>query len=164
VFAQDVSAGFVTTSDGASFLGDVIVCADGVHSCSRTFVLEEKVEAEPSGESAYRFLIRHEDLQAVDHPILVNGYIPSNLNMVKGQARKLLAYPIRGGKLLNVVAYIRAWGSSLRPSSLTRTCAPSIADSSLTESISDKWTSKSSVESLLQAHEHFSPLWKSMLA
>jgi salicylate hydroxylase len=102
-----VDAGLITTVDGTSFYGDAIVCADGMHSRSRSFILGDDVRSEPSGESAYRFLVRREDLQAINHPMLVNGCIPGSLTMVNGPGRKLVAYPVRGGTVLNVAAYIR---------------------------------------------------------
>jgi hypothetical protein len=38
------------------------------------------------------------------------------------------------------------------------------ADSELHESVDDKWTSKGSAESLVKSFDHFSPLWKDLLA
>lgn len=54
-------------------------------------------------------LIRAEDLQAANHPVLVNGALSPTLHQVYGPKRKLIMYPIRGGSLLNIAAFVRKW-------------------------------------------------------
>jgi hypothetical protein len=73
----------------------------------RPFVVDEEVTPEVSGESAYRFLLRQEDLQAVNHPILEDGKIPPTMHIVVAPLRQIIAYPIRNYTLLNVVAFVR---------------------------------------------------------
>jgi 2-polyprenyl-6-methoxyphenol hydroxylase-like FAD-dependent oxidoreductase len=97
----------VKTANGTSFQADAVICADGIHSRMRPFVLGEHVDPPASGESAYRLLIRVEDLQAVNHPMLIDGRLPPIMNMVTAKDRKILAYPIRDRTILNVVAYVR---------------------------------------------------------
>jgi hypothetical protein len=81
----------------------------------RPFVIDEEATPEISGESAYRFLLRHEDLQAVNHPILEDGKIPPTMHVAIAPHRQIVAYPIRDYTLLNVVAYVRKYMSSPPP-------------------------------------------------
>jgi hypothetical protein len=64
-------------------------------------------EPKPVGESVYRLLLQKEDLLASHHPLVASGDIPDGCIVVKGPERKLVAYPIRGGTLLNVICYVR---------------------------------------------------------
>jgi salicylate hydroxylase len=160
---QDAEAGKVTTVGGSTFSANAIVCADGIHSRTREFVLDERVDPVASGASAYRMLIRAEDLQAIDHPMLVDGRLPPIMSMVGDVDHKLVAYPIRGGTLLNIVAYIReSRGCPASSSHHLLTLPP--ADSSVHQPITEKWTMKSSVEDLLKSYEPFSLFWKNLLA
>jgi hypothetical protein len=85
----------------------VVVGADDIRSTIRSFIVGDSVNPQPAGESAYRLLIRKEDLQAIGHGLLDNGGISKTVHMVKGQQRKIIAYPVRGCQLLNIAAFIR---------------------------------------------------------
>jgi hypothetical protein len=141
----------------------VIIAADGVRSNARPFIIDEDVTPEPSGESAYRMLIRLEDLQAINHPLLENGQIPPTLHQVRGPQRKLIAYPIRGGSVLNFIAFVRKYINYITV--LHDIDFVLIADSELHEPVSgEKWTSKGSIASMVKSHEHFAPFWKDILS
>jgi hypothetical protein len=64
---------------------------------------------EPVGESVYRLFVKREDLVAAKHPLIdcESGEIPRGAVIVKGQQRKIVAYPIRNGSLLTLVCYVR---------------------------------------------------------
>jgi hypothetical protein len=53
-------------------------------------------------------LIHAKDLP-VDHSILVDGKIAKTMHILQGHERKIVAYPIRGGDLVNIVALVREW-------------------------------------------------------
>jgi salicylate hydroxylase len=74
---QDPYAGVVTLTDGPTLAGDVVVAADGIRSNARPFVLgADAPVAEPTGESAYRWLIPLEDLRAMDSEMLQDDALP----------------------------------------------------------------------------------------
>jgi salicylate hydroxylase len=107
VITKDADAGVVSLADGTTFHGDVIVAADGIRSAMRPFILGENGVPQTTGESAYRTLLRLEDLQAVDCGLLEDGVIGPTIHVVKGPRRKIVAYPCRGEKMLNIAAMIR---------------------------------------------------------
>jgi salicylate hydroxylase len=102
---QDAEAGVVTAENGSRFSADVVIGADGIRSSVRSFVVDG-ITPKPSGESAYRMLIHAKDLP-INHPLLVNGKVSTTMHMVKGPERKIVAYPIRNGELLNLIALVR---------------------------------------------------------
>lgn len=97
----------VTTSNGAKFAADVIVGADGIRSVVRQFVADVHVTPKAAGESAYRFLLRPEELQSINHPLLKDGRIPPVHHAVLGPQRKLILYPCRSGEVFNCIAFVR---------------------------------------------------------
>jgi salicylate hydroxylase len=115
---QDAEAGTVTVENGTTFSADVVIGADGIRSNMRPFVVESD-SPKPSGESGYRMLINAKDLPA-DHPLVVDGKVANNLHIVKGPNRKIVAYPIRGCELLNLVAYVREYcGLYIHPTTMS---------------------------------------------
>jgi hypothetical protein len=84
----------------------VIIGADGIRSNIRVIVTGTELTPQPSGESLYRLLVHAKDLP-IKHPLLVDGKIAKTMHMVKGPQRKIIAYPIRNGDILNLAAYVR---------------------------------------------------------
>jgi hypothetical protein len=125
----------------------------------------EAVDPVVSGESAYRMLIPVEDLRAIDHSFLVDGQLPPVINFVKDAEHKMVAFPIRGQTVLNVVAFVRElMRSDFYPFYMRFDSGRCAADESLNQPITKTWTTRSSVGALLKSHETFSPFWKNMLA
>ncbi|GAA5984663.1 hypothetical protein JCM10908_003448 [Rhodotorula pacifica] len=104
----DAEAGVVRLADGETIQADVIVAADGIHSVGRAAVLGQKLVAKRSGHSAYRALIPREKL--LENPralaILDGDERGMGLTTFMGADRRLVAYPCRGGTLLNIVAIV----------------------------------------------------------
>jgi salicylate hydroxylase len=92
-FADGVELSF---ADGSRETADVVVGADGLRSVVRSHVIGSE-EAVFSGMSCYRGLV----------PV---GKVPGGrrfgLTFFLGPNRHLVAYPVRGGELINFVAYV----------------------------------------------------------
>jgi salicylate hydroxylase len=161
---QNADTGVVELFNGETLQGDVVIAADGIRSNVRRFVLGKEVTPEPSGESAYRMLIQVEDLQAVNHLVLEDGNLPATMHVVFAPKRQIVAYPIREGRFLNVVAFVRECTISADSDFRRSSCVPFTADAELHEDVDDKWTRKGSVTSLVKAYNHFSPYWKGLLS
>lgn len=82
---------------GAQAAGDALVAADGVWSPLREKLLHDRA-AQPSGHVAYRGLARQADLPA--------GQRSSDVRVWMGSGVHVVAYPVRGGELLNLVAIV----------------------------------------------------------
>lgn len=98
VSAVDVSAENIaaTTADGRTFVGAVLVAADGVWSTVRTRVLGLPL-SQPTGRSAWRTLIpagaRDRDTSA-------------DVGLWMGSGAHLVHYPVRDGSMINLVAVV----------------------------------------------------------
>lgn len=80
----------VQTSDGRRIEADLIVAADGINSVTRS-VLNETKEPAFSGQVAWRALVPE-----------TTG--PAEVRVFMGPRRHLVSYPLRGGRLRNIVA------------------------------------------------------------
>lgn len=92
---QTSSGAIVHTENGETYTADVVIGADGIHAKTRRYVAGE---AEPrfSGYVAYRGLVPSDTVQTM----------PSTLSLWMGEGKHFLVYPVRGGKLLNYVAFV----------------------------------------------------------
>jgi salicylate hydroxylase len=95
-FEQDASMARVSFASGASAEADIVIGADGIHSELRPHVF---AASEPvfSGSVAYRGLVPHQRIP--DWPT-------DRWQMWLGQGRHFLAFPVRGGKLINYVGFV----------------------------------------------------------
>lgn len=116
-FEQRGNVCHVTFANGATAEGDVVVGADGIHSALRPHVC-----ASPhpvfSGTVAYRGVV------AAD---LVPDWPAESWMMWLGQSKHFLAYPVRGGALINFVGFVPAdremqesWSAPGDPEALRR--------------------------------------------
>ncbi|MGJ5618976.1 FAD-dependent monooxygenase [Sulfitobacter sp. MF3-043] len=81
----------VQMSDGTTRRAEVVVAADGIHSMARP-VLNGADIAAFTGQVAWRALVPN----ASNHP--------DEAHVTMGPGRHLVSYPVRGGKLINLVA------------------------------------------------------------
>jgi salicylate hydroxylase len=81
----------VVLTNGATMMADLVVGADGLHSCVRP-VLNRPAAPRFTGQVAWRALV----------PRQSHGLAQVQLYM--GPGRHLVTYPLRGGQLVNVVA------------------------------------------------------------
>jgi hypothetical protein len=144
-----------------SFRGDVVVAADGIRSNARPFIIGEEPTPEVSGESAYRMLLRQEDLQAINHSLLKDGVIPPTIHLVTAPQRQIIIYPIRERTLLNIAAFVR---EPLVQTAVKYSAHVSTADTEMHEAVDDKWTSPGSIPSLVKSFDHFAQTWKDLLS
>ncbi len=81
----------VQMTDGSTRRAELIIAADGIHSVARP-VLNGADKAAFTGQVAWRALVPNR----FDHP--------SEAHVCMGPGRHLVSYPVRGGKLVNLVA------------------------------------------------------------
>jgi salicylate hydroxylase len=87
----------VSFDKGLSVKADVVIAADGIHSALQRYVVDPTVPVF-SGTVAYRGLIPASRLR---------GW-PEYLVSWGGGGKHLLAFPVRGGELLNFVGFVPA--------------------------------------------------------
>ena len=113
-FEQNHEQAVVTFSSGEQVVADAVVAADGIHSRLQGFVVEP---AAPlfSNTMAYRGLIAAEAV----------GWQPGAVKNWLGPGKHFLVYPVRGGELLNYVAFVptdehmkESWSAPADPESL----------------------------------------------
>ncbi|POS81106.1 salicylate hydroxylase [Diaporthe helianthi] len=105
VESVDCEAGTILLSDGTRVGGDLIVCADGIHSKTRASVVGTKVPMMVSGHACYRWLTPVSVLQ--DAPVtrtLVEN--PGHFVQITGSDRRIVLYPCSEGRLVNCVAFV----------------------------------------------------------
>ncbi|GAA5945984.1 hypothetical protein JCM3775_003607 [Rhodotorula graminis] len=104
----DPASGTVYLVSGDVLTADVIVAADGIHSVARAAVVGSDLSAKASGHSAYRALIPRAAFE--DQPELLRfldgDATGTGFYTWMAQDRRLVAYPCRGGTLLNIVAIV----------------------------------------------------------
>jgi salicylate hydroxylase len=104
-------------ADGSSASADVVVGADGLRSVVRRHVTGSD-DAVFSGMSCYRGLVPVEQ---------VPGGSRFGLTFFLGPNRHLVAYPVRGGELINFVAYVPDPSWSVESWSFTSSAAEAAA-------------------------------------
>lgn len=108
----DESGGIATVSfsDGTNFTGDLIIAADGIKSALRDHVLSghglSNVEPRFTGTCAYRGLIDSDILRAAFRDEGIDEHLLDVPQMYLGVDRHILTFPVKGGKIINVVAFI----------------------------------------------------------
>lgn len=96
-FEQDERGARLFFDNGVVAEADIVIGCDGIRSISQGFVAER---AQPtfSGSIAYRGLIPTKDVPFID----------PELFLWMGQGKHFLTYPVRGGELINYVAFVPA--------------------------------------------------------
>jgi len=100
--AQDEAGVTARFTNGTSARSDVLVGADGIASAVRSFLFPEEAP-KFNGQIAFRSLIPDE---------LVPDSIRSRVSIMSaGPGRYLLCYPLRGGRIMNLVGLVQsdAW-------------------------------------------------------
>ncbi|CAN8102484.1 unnamed protein product [Discula destructiva] len=101
----DCKAATITTSDGKTTHGDLVVGADGIHSRTRASVLGREVPLISTGTSCYRLLLPTADLLA-DAETAVFADQPGVFVQIASDDRRICMYPCSSGKVMNVAAFV----------------------------------------------------------
>ncbi len=96
---QDATGVTVQFVNGASARADVVVGADGNASAVRSFLFPQEAP-KFAGQIAFRSLI---PMDLVPDSVLARGSI-----MSAGPGRYLLSYPLRGGRLMNLIGLVQS--------------------------------------------------------
>ena len=97
-FEQSAASACVKFADGKTVEADIVIAADGIHSTLQKYVVAPKAP-EYSGVRAYRGLIPRGKL----------GDWPDETQQVwMGDGKHFIVYPVRGGRVLNYVGFVRS--------------------------------------------------------
>ncbi|KAI9048073.1 hypothetical protein LZ554_007869 [Drepanopeziza brunnea f. sp. 'monogermtubi'] len=103
VVEVDPEAPSLTLEDGTTHTGDLIIGADGVHSRVRGALIKDLPPPEPSGSSAFRFLIPADEIRA-DPKTARFVERTGELMMLYGADRRIVVYPCKQNTYMNFVA------------------------------------------------------------
>lgn len=98
-------------NDGAderevSIRGDVVLCADGLWSATRSKFLGRPSPAFSTGDLAYRIVINTADIQGPDKAELVHFIRSATVNFWIGPGTHVVAYTMRAGEVYNIVLLV----------------------------------------------------------
>ncbi|SDH08372.1 salicylate hydroxylase [Pseudomonas flavescens] len=100
----------VQFTDGSSYQGDVLFGADGIKSALRGHVLAGLGEADRgprfSGTCAYRGMIDSQRLREALRANGVDEHLVDVPQMYLGLDRHILTFPVKRGRIINVVAFV----------------------------------------------------------
>ncbi|KAK7899774.1 hypothetical protein LTR67_003519 [Exophiala xenobiotica] len=138
----DPSAAIITTVDGSTIHGDVVIGADGVGSRCRAWIAGEgAAKVFGSGKSAFRFLIER---SAVLNDPVTRKFAEEDGNLViwYGSDRRIVMYPTSDDTLLNFVC--------IHPESESEA--------------GDGYNTKATHDMLLQVYRDFDPAARALVA
>ncbi|SDS22720.1 salicylate 1-monooxygenase [Pseudomonas oryzae] len=107
---QDGNQAEVFFADGSSHQCDILIAADGIKSSIRDHVLQGLGQplASPrfSGTCAYRGMIDSQQLRAAYREHSLDEHLVNVPQMYLGLDAHILAFPVKQGRLINVVAFV----------------------------------------------------------
>ncbi|KAL7622420.1 hypothetical protein AAE478_007925 [Parahypoxylon ruwenzoriense] len=118
----------VTTQDGQTVQGDLILGSDGLWSRTRSFLLKQQLTPNPTGDLAYRIILDLEDIQDPELRELVSK--PS-VNFWIGPESHVVGYSLRQGRTYNLVL--------LRPDDLPEHVSRAAADVDEMRKLFESW-------------------------
>jgi salicylate hydroxylase len=93
----------VTLESGETIAGDVVLCADGLWSTTRSQFLGAPTPAKLTGDLAYRIVINTSDLHGPDAAQLRKFITDSAVNFWAGPNSHVVSYTLRAGEMFNIV-------------------------------------------------------------
>ncbi|OTA54212.1 FAD binding domain protein [Hypoxylon sp. EC38] len=118
----------VTTQDGRTIQGDLVLGADGLWSRTRSFLLGRQLTPKPTGDLAYRIILSLEDISDPELRELVSK--PS-VNFWIGPESHVVGYSLRQGRTYNLVL--------LRPDDLPEDVSRAAADVDEMRKLFEPW-------------------------
>lgn len=103
VTSIDFSTPSVTTDDGTTYKGDLVVGADGLWSKCRECFLGRKLDPSPTGDLAYRIILHADQVQ---DPELREMIKKPAVHFWIGQKAHVVAYSIKDGNEYNMVLLV----------------------------------------------------------
>ncbi|KAK5060006.1 hypothetical protein LTR84_009890 [Exophiala bonariae] len=98
---MDISEGIVSLADGKAISSDLIICADGISSRTRSTVIDiPSCSPRPLQDSVYRAMLPRAVMMS--RPETDKLISTDSAQLFMGPKRALLAYPIAQGKLYNI--------------------------------------------------------------
>jgi len=107
IFEQTEKDATVTFSDGTKDTGDIIVCADGIHSVGKNYILENSELAQPehSGLCVFYSIATH----------ITEKFEPASAyEITLGEGGSSACFPLSGGEMLFIVTHKKSdnWNSN----------------------------------------------------
>ncbi|KAI0139057.1 FAD binding domain protein [Hypoxylon sp. NC0597] len=124
----DFKRAAVTTQDGRTVQGDLVLGADGLWSRTRSFLLGRQLIPKPTGDLAYRIILNLEDIGDPELRELVSN--PS-VNFWIGPESHVVGYSLRQGRTYNLVL--------LRPDDLPEDVSRAAADVDEMRKLFEPW-------------------------
>jgi salicylate hydroxylase len=93
----------VTLESGETVHGDIVLCADGLWSQTRSQFLGRPSPAILTGDLTYRIVIQTADLHGPDAPVLKDFIDSTSVNFWVGSGTHVVAYTMRAGTMYNIV-------------------------------------------------------------
>ncbi|OTA95639.1 hypothetical protein M434DRAFT_197030 [Hypoxylon sp. CO27-5] len=118
----------VTTQDGRTIQGDLVLGADGLWSRTRSFLLGRQLTPKPTGDLAYRIILNLEDISDPELRELVSK---SSVNFWIGPESHVVGYSLRQGRTYNLVL--------LRPDDLPEDVSRAAADVDEMRKLFEPW-------------------------
>ncbi|KAH8672806.1 hypothetical protein BGZ60DRAFT_430114 [Tricladium varicosporioides] len=103
VVSVDFSNALVSIEGGGKVKGDVVICADGLWSSTRSQFLGKPSPAVLTGDLAYRIVINTSELSGPDAPELRKFIEQAHVNFWVGPETHVVAYTMRAGAVYNIV-------------------------------------------------------------
>lgn len=107
---QTVEQATVFFADGTDYACDLLIAADGIKSSLRDHVLDglgqPRVAPRYSGTRAYRGLIDSDTLRQACRQQAVDEHLVDVPQMYLGRDAHILTFPVKQGRLINVVAFV----------------------------------------------------------
>lgn len=91
---------YIELDGGEERHADMIVVADGVWSKLRSIVLEQQIDALPTGDMAYRITI---DPSTINDKEILEWASQSRIQLWIGPGSHVIGYPVRAGSKINLV-------------------------------------------------------------
>ncbi|KAI1407234.1 FAD binding domain protein [Hypoxylon sp. FL1857] len=118
----------VTTQDGRTVHGDLVLGADGLWSRTRSFLLGRQLSPKPTGDLAYRIILNLED---IGDPELRDLVSKPSVNFWVGPESHVVGYSLRQGRTYNLVL--------LRPDDLPEDVSRAAADVDEMRKLFEPW-------------------------